>query len=529
MSQEEGLQEAAGPQMDDSESVQKLKMLVHSLKKKYGEAVTQSYSLEQKARDLSAENSTLKQTVNALTLKFNQTLVELHDLEEKYRALLKEKEELHTHAFDYKEEVKMLTEQHQSLINELNHHEEEAKKALEELQAVKLKETQLERVIQFLRKRSEEAHIETNQMAQDLAQAQEISQNLSEELKKSQDTIRSLKEEIETGISCSKELEEEGLKRKESLIEVERTLKSLKDAHTDISSRYESLQAEYKTRLEEFDALKKEHTFLKQAMLREVDEMRTQLKNKELEFEENLKRTESKEAEKIASLEKALSEKEIEIQKHEMKELEVQAAFETRSLAVAEQEKLKSHLQKLSSENEELLADKRELEQKLKTAQQHLAKKVRESALIMERSDGDKEKVAALTQEITQSQIKIAEIKNTIGMELEHQKKMLERETELRKNAEQQAQRLEERYFHVHEKWREAESEIREFKKMEEKFHELKSFFSSFNTHPAPPTPPKSIPVKNLEEPLPPPQQVLETPTADLFERETPRFKGTLF
>lgn len=534
MSQEEVLQDNAAIEPEDPESVQKLKMLVHSLKKKYGEAVTQSYSLEQKTRDLSAENSTLKQTVNALTNKFNQTLVELHDLEEKYKTLLKEKEALDSSSFDFKEEVKMLTEQHQTLINELHHHEEEAKKAIEELQAIKLKETQLERVIQFLRKRSEEAHVETNQMAQDLQQAQELTKSLSDELKTSQETIRALREEIESGKSCSKELEEEDLKRREYIQELEKSFKDLKEANTDLASRYQSLEAEFKRRSEEYESLSKEHNFLKQAMLREVEDMRHQLKTKQAEFEEKISKAESLESERLAELQKKLSEKELEIQKHELRELEVQAAFETRSMALAEQDKLKEQLKKSLAENEELLADKRELEQKLKTAQQHLAKKVRESALIMERSDGDKEKVQTLTHELTQAQIKLAEVKNTIGMELEHQKKMLEREIELRKNAEQQAQRLEERYFQVHEKWIDAESEIREFKKMEEKFQELKSFFSSFNSHTAPPPPKASSKAPEEEAVLSPPissapQPVSESVAADLFEREAPRFKGTLF
>ncbi len=517
--------------LSDSENTQKLKLLVHSLKKKYGETVTQAYNLDQKNREYAAENGTLKQTINALTLKFNQTLVELHDLEDKYKTALKEKSSSESAAADFEKEVKMLTEQHQTILSELSHHEEEAKKAIEELQAVKLKETQLERVIQFLRKRSEEAHLETNQLAQELSQLQELNQQLSEELKKvtaqNVELIGQLNQEKE---NLAKTIEETSQKCQEAdstkliLIEIQEENQHLKNT-------VEELKEELKKKTDEHFHLNREYLFLKQAMLREVEENKASLLVKQKEMEENFISSENEYKAQIESLERTIFAQKEEIHQYELKELEVQAAFETRNLVLAEQDKMKAALNRLQGEKEELEGDKRELEQKLKTAQHHLAKKVRESALILERNESDKERIRELSEELHQAHTKITELKSTLGMEVEHQRRALEREMELRKSADTQIQRLEERYFQIHEKWREAVSEAKELRKMEEKFHELKAFFGGFSNF-APATK-----VEPAEEASPPnfmdisPKMAEEKKPEEmpLFDNTPPRFKGSLF
>lgn len=518
--------------LSDNETQQKLKLLVHSLKKKYGETVTQAYNLDQKNRELSAENGTLKQTINALTTKFNQTLVELHDLEEKYKTALKEKTHADTNCADYEKEVKMLTEQHQTILNELYHHEEEAKKAIDELQAVKLKETQLERVIQFLRKRSEEAHLETNQLAQELNQIQETQASLADELKKSIE----LNQHLQTELAKEQELRAQTIQETEQKCQeadlIKSTLHSLEAENQSLKKSLEELQDELKKRTEEHFHLNKEYLFLKQAMLREVEDIKSKEQAEKNELAQSFNRKEIGYKDQIDNFEKTILALKEEIHQHELKELEVQAAFETRTLVLAEQDKLKSALTRLQNEKEELEGDKRELEQKLKTAQHHLAKKVRESALIFEKNESEREKIQQLTEELSQAQMKISELKNTLGMEVEHQKRVLEREIELRKSSEAQVQRLEERYFQIHEKWREAASEAKELRKMEEKFHELKAFFGGFSNLPQSKqdmletlsSPPAFI------EPTPPSHSEPENPPAmPLFDNPTSRFKGSLF
>jgi chromosome segregation ATPase len=528
MSEEETITETI--KEHDEEAVQKLKLLVQSLKKKYGEAVSQSYTLDQKNRELSVENGTYKQTVNALTQKFNQTLVELHDLEEKYRHLLKEKEKSNLSETDLIEEVKMLTDQHQILLKELSHHEEESKKALEELQAVKLKETQLERVIQFLRKRSEEAHLEMSSLGQEITQTQELNQNLTVEIKLCQETIKSLREELEVNKKSVQDLCQNAETDKQNSILLKEDFEALTIAFEEQKNSKEEISEKLKLTEEEYFTLKKEHQFLKQAMLREVEEIKSNQNLKKIEIEASLEQAKLEYLTQIQELQQQLKEKDESLEKYEVKEIEVQAAFETRALVLAEQEKIRSELDALKMQKDELEADKRELEQKLKTAQQHLAKKVRETTLMNEKGEFEKEKMSQLNLELSQAQIKIAELKNSLGMELEHHKKLLEKETELRKNAEAQATRLEERYFQVHEKWREAESEIRDYKKMEEKFNEFKNFFSSFNS--APPAPP----VKPIETSPPPSFDDIpelkskpDSEPVDLFETPSNKFKGSLF
>lgn len=467
-----------GPQ-EGVENTAKLKMLVQSLKKKYGESVGHAYTLDAKCRELSTENSTLKQTQNALSQKFNEVLLELHSLQEDQKKLTREHAHYSSRASDSEHEVKALREQHQQLLQMLHLHEDEAKKATDELQAVKLKETQLERVIQFLRKRSEEGQLEMNQLTQELSHAQEQHQILSDELAKSLRQVQTLKDEMASKEATHQEEKDELIALTEQLKHLSSAFKEKSDEAEIVGKSLSDIQKELFDQKERYETLSKEHAFLKQSMMRSVEEIKEELLAKESVHQkeiELLKEREKAEKERYEDEIKALS---AQIEKYKLQEEETQEARAMKETFLKERHELNHQMDELRSNHNALMADKSEVEQRFKTAQQHLAKKVRETALAQERIEGEKIKSLDLQNQLNHAQIKISELKNSLDMEIEHQKRAMARETELLKNSEREAEELEKRYFQTYEQLKAAETEIRELKRVEEKWREAEKLFSN--------------------------------------------------
>lgn len=518
---------------EGSEDLYKLKMLVQSLKKKYGDAVQQAYLSDTKNRELSAENSTLKQTQTALSQKFNETLVELQALQEERSGLIKEHAAWSLKAKEAEEEVKALREQHTQLVTLVQTHEEEAKKATDELQAIKLKETQLERVIQFLRKRSEEAHLETNQLTQELAHTQTETTKLTEELTRSTRALADIQEELSQKEATFKQGAEE-------LIALQGQLQALSvqfAAQSEELQRAEQEIARLQQELHEqntlYDTLSKEHTFFKASMMRSVDEAKAELKEMETKHAAQLKEEEKSRLAREKELTDEIAQLYDTLHTLEAREAIIEEAERLKEAVEKERGTFYQEIELLKNQNQQLIADKEEIEQRFKTAQQHLAKKVRETALATEKIDTEKLKSLELQSQLNQAHIKISELKNSLEMEAEHQKRALARESELLKNAEGQIARLEEKFFQIHEKWKEAEAEVRELKRVEEKWREAEKLFSKLGHFAVKTTPPTELPLDaEIRETAaafktePVTERVYEQ--ISLFEdgkKETPRYK----
>lgn len=493
----------------DEETYEKLKLLVASLKKKYGDAVSQAYNLDGKCRELTTENSTLKQAQTALTQQFNQNLVDLHKLQIFKNEIEPEFKKTKELLQDAEEEIQALRDQHTELKTFILSHEEESKKTSEELAAIKLKETQLERVIQFLRKRSEEAHLETNQLASELATHQELIQNLNDELTRSHNSARDLKEQ----------LHQEKEEHKTSKEEVQALAQQLKELHT----RYTELNEEtdrLKSTKEALQTLQKEHAFVKQVMMKSVDEAKEALQKLEKKNEENQTEFEEKLKAKDLYYQSEMDVLKEEIRSYETKALEVAKLYESKAEVETEKARLQLELAEAHKRLQESFVEKQDLDSRLKTAQQHLAKKVRDSSVITERMEEQKAKINEQQNQLYLLQVKIGELKNSLDMEAEHQKRQTLKEAEVLKSKELQIHRLEEKYFQLHEKWSQTEAELRELKKVEERFREMQALFSNLgsflNTTPIKPAPtPLELP---KSEPFPEPAKETQSVQVSFFD-----------
>jgi chromosome segregation ATPase len=516
---------------EDEDNLHKLRMLVDSLKKKYGEAIEKGYSLDTKCRELACENSALKQTQQALYQKFNETLVELQSLQKERETLQRDQSQASLKSSDAEKEIAALTEQHQELVSRVEFHEEEAKKATDELAAIKLKETQLERVIQFLRKRSEEAHLETNQMTQELASAQQRVSQHEEELSKNIQALNRLNGDFDALKEAAK-VQTEEIERLKSELQGLRENCDTEIGHSKtLSQENERLKEELHDQATRYDSLFKEHTFFKTSMMRSVDEVKEDLAKAAAEHDGRLMEKEKAFYEKEKELLDELERLKATIYQFEAREGKIEEAEKLRDSLENERLTFSHDLDQLRSQNTQLTADKEEIEQRFKTAQQHLAKKVREAAIATEKIDTEKLKSIELQNQLNQALIKISELKNSLEMEAEHQKRSLLREHELLKNQETQNARLEEKYFLIHEKWKEAEAEVRELKKIEEKWKEAEKLFSKLG-HFSPKAKPLSEAPPKAE--LPPKVEPVSNPIFEqisLFEeKKSPatRFKESL-
>ncbi len=141
-------------------------------------------------------------------------------------------------------------------------------------------------------------------------------------------------------------------------------------------------------------------------------------------------------------------------------------------LLMQERDHLQSDIQHLH----ELLSD---AELRLKVAQQHLAKKVKESALLVERVEEQQNNIADYLQFIDTAKAQITQMQTSIEHYQKQEQKLQEQLHEALKGTESQVAKWEKKYFEMCDKWQESENQIRELKKFEEKHLQMQSLLAN--------------------------------------------------
>lgn len=183
--------------------------------------------------------------------------------------------------------------------------------------------------------------------------------------------------------------------------------------------------------------------------------------------------------------------------------------------------------------------ERHEHETCLRAAQAHLAKKVRESALLSEKYEEAQNLCKQLEKDKESSDKKLLEIQALLDAELQHKIKVQEQHQENLKTLEAQSGKWEEKYFNLHDKWQEVEGKNRELKRLEERFSKMQIAFSQFNQLFASPfslSQTEEIPIKSFTEMETVPSSSAEKQSAafiqpNLFQnpKGPSRFKETLF
>lgn len=151
-----------------------------------------------------------------------------------------------------------------------------------------------------------------------------------------------------------------------------------------------------------------------------------------------------------------------------------------------ELQKFTQQLQIIHQEKETLENEKKqfknlldESEMRLKVAQQHLAKKVKETTLLSEKLKEQQATLTDFVQTIESQKTQIAQLQASMDLYQKQEKRLQQQLHETLKGTESQVVKWEEKYFRIHDKWQESENRIRELKKFEEKHLQMQSLLAN--------------------------------------------------
>lgn len=567
------------------------RQLLH-LQENQREAIEKTHKLqksEAELKSLTARYESLIQSVSEDRSQWQQQSAQAEkQLLENFHQLEAEAKQSRECVADYQKAMLHAEEEILNLRQQLAMMKEQLKANPEHDPAVqRQKEQQLERVIQFMRKRAEGAELELNEQSKrasaaddavqelklELAQAKESQQKLSEALQQERRINseisaeeQALKQQMEQlkayglqlqatlkgkdteKVAVLKEMQEvreaygNGQRELELLKQMMmKTLQEFKDERHKEEDRYrlelESLKALYEAERQRADTLERSSSELlnenqshkehKEKQLLLLAETQQALQALELAHHELTRFTEEQKSKHVKAEEAKKTLQESLAKKEEMYDsLNAQVANLARSLAEAEE-----HLQQTESE-------RHEHEARFRVAQQHLAKKVRESTLLAEKNEEYKLRIADLESMLSAAKGKSVELQATLDAESVHQKKLQAQYEESIKGIEAQAAKWEEKYFQIHERWQDVEARNRELKRLEERFGKLQQVLGHLGSLLSTPL---SLPNQNPEHEsrmtapdieVGPPTPQCTTIQSSLFDtssKTAPRYKETLF
>lgn len=384
---------------------------------------------------------------------------------------------------------------------------------------------QLEQIIPYLRDQTSEANLETEQLREQLDEAQKkvkaVEQELAENKQDAQQKIEYLQQileeqnqqgqELETVVSTtsSHHLRRELEVIKRTLAQGNQEAKALEERYVEILNEKIGLEHQCKQLQQQLEHQSSNLTAF-QEQLHEIEDhkknLEISLQAKEREWNENCQQREELEK-RIESLNKLVKEKEFiqdkyEQLKEEWKQLSesLEEAIEMRAqaeqhltqleaIAVNQESQLQEFAQQLQILNQEkgtlefereqikILLD--ESEMRLKVAQQHLAKKVKEAAMLNEKVEEQHINLTDFAQTIEYQKTQLAQLQASVDLYQRQEKRLQEQLHEALKGTESQIVKWEEKYFRMYDKWQESENRIRELKKFEEKHLQMQSLLAN--------------------------------------------------
>jgi chromosome segregation ATPase len=133
----------------------------------------------------------------------------------------------------------------------------------------------------------------------------------------------------------------------------------------------------------------------------------------------------------------------------------------------------------LEAERDQIKTLLEESEMRLKVAQQHLAKKVKEGALLSEKVEEQQAHLADFLQNLEHQKTQITQLQASVELYQRQEKRLQEQLHDALKGTESQVAKWEEKYFRMYDKWQESENKIRELKKFEEKHQQVQSLLAN--------------------------------------------------
>jgi len=370
---------------------------------------------------------------------------------------------------------------------------------------------QLERVLKHLRERSEESHLELNQLREDFQRSQEATTHLSQQLKMTQsrlhdqtqeyqqvqteknDTLEEMQalqsqfsglrtqvldsQRIIQDLQGEKSLLEKRLTGATTLIEyLRKEWISVKEVLSKGLFEAQDLQQSYLGLVHDKTTYFNQSKQLKEHLERqkiEIIDLQSQLKvafekegHLKASFEDFEKIWHEKHQQSLQTLQQKNLELENTLQKYQedLSQKDEQISELHHQLSTLRQDKI--HLEDTLTN---ITRYQDEQEARIKVAQQHLGKKVKEVALLNEKIEEQKVQISDLQSTINQLKLKMSEAQAAFEQQLFQEKKQHDQLHETVRFAEGQVAKWEEKYLKAYEK----------LKTLEEKQQQMHSLFSS--------------------------------------------------
>lgn len=477
----------------------KLESLQKNVHEDQAEAI-KSAELMNLYQDVVSQNKRQKEQIEKLSYS-------LKDQEKKIR-------DLHKFEFSYKEASEkndLLKSQLEkaSKDNQLLHSESQSlSKSLQENQS---HSEQLERALKLLRNRSQEAQLELSQLRDEYLRSQEALSNLTEQLHVTQGRLHEhtqelqrvyaekqaaveeleslqgqfsiLKSKIVAGqedlkavqkekinveiISSEKasllsQLEIEVAAIKQSLSTGILEVKNIETKHLELVNEKAALYNRAGQLQQALESQKEETSSLQQQLAESVNrEENLRLQNEKLQINAQNDFQDSLKEQKIK-----IHEQELALQKHYelLRQKEQQAEEYNNQISRLTQEKYK-----LEDSLSNMTRNQDEQEARIKVAQQHLGKKVKEVALLHEKIEDQKNLVSESQSSLNQLRSKINEMQSFFDLQIQQEKKLQEQLHETVRFSESQIVKWEEKYLKTYDK----------LKVYEEKQQQMHALFAS--------------------------------------------------
>jgi chromosome segregation ATPase len=120
-----------------------------------------------------------------------------------------------------------------------------------------------------------------------------------------------------------------------------------------------------------------------------------------------------------------------------------------------------------------------ESESRFKIAQQHLAKKVKESAILSEKLENQQKGLEEAIQNAENFKNQINQLQANLELYQKQEKKLQDQLHDALKGTESQVSKWEEKYFRMYDKWQDSENRIKELKKVEEKHQQMQNLIAN--------------------------------------------------
>lgn len=489
---------------NESEEIEKLKSMIVTYKKKSAQAIHAFYE---------NEHQKIKQETT-LALQLRQMQTNVLELTEENAALLEQQKQLRARYEHVESELKIAQQglrRDSVSVNDnklLRAENQELSRAASEKQK---HSEYLERALNHLHERSREAHLELNQLREDFQKSTEAVSNLTEQLQLSQShlhertgeltKIQTEKQEalseihalqaqfsglkakviegqeaLKTGIKEKIQLESLLADKTDHFNQLENEVSTIKQALTKGMNEAKDIEGRYLGVVNEKAVLYNKSAHLEQLIERHNSEIKTlqdrleEATSKEdafkLQFEQHEAAFNEKHNNALKDLQKRIQDLEISLQKHHdllhHKEQQIEDNNSQLSLLTQEKYKLEDTLANSTRYQEEL-------DVRIKVAQQHLGKKVKEVALMNEKMEEQKAQIADLQGILTELKDKMAEMQTSFEQKVHQEKKQQEQLHETVRFTEAQVAKWEDKYLKTYEN----------LKVLEEKQRQMQALFSS--------------------------------------------------